>query len=322
MRAVRIHTTGGPDVLQVDDLPEETPPAGHVRVDIAAAGVNFIDTYQRSGLYPLPLPARMGREGAGVVSAVGDGVDEAMLGERVAWAAINGSYAESAVLPVADVVTVPEAVDLRLAAAVMLQGLTAHYLSASVADIRPGTTTLVYAPAGGTGRLLVQLLRRKGARIIACTSSEEKGAIARRMGADEVVLYRDGDMVQQVRALTDGAGVEVVYDSVGRDTFERSLDCLRPRGLMVLYGGSSGPVAPVDPQDLNRRGSLYLTRPALSHFIADREELTGRADELFALVGSGELEVTIHAEYPLAEAAQAHRDIESGTTMGKLLLLP
>lgn len=322
MRAVRIHTTGGPEVLALDDVPEDELLPGHIRVDIAAAGVNFIDTYQRSGLYPMPLPARMGREGAGVVVAVGEGVDAAMLGDRVAWAAINGSYAESMVLPVDGVVPVPDDVDLRLAAAVVLQGLTAHYLSSSTADIRPGTTALVYAPAGGTGRLLVQLLRRAGARVIACTSSEEKAAIARRVGADEVVLYRDGDMVAEVRALTGGVGVDVVYDSVGKDTFDRSLDSLRPRGLLVLYGGSSGPVEPISPQELNRRGSLYLTRPALTHYISDRKELTDRAEELFSLVGSGQLEVAVHAEYAMADVAQAHRDLESGTTAGKLLLSP
>lgn len=322
MRAVRIHATGGPEVLRIDDIAPEEVPAGHLRVTIAAAGVNFIDTYQRSGLYPLPLPARMGREGAGTVTEVGEGVDSSLVGTRVAWAAINGSYAESAVLPLAEVVSVPDEVELRIAAAVVLQGLTAHYLATSTADIGAGSTTLVYAPAGGTGRLLVQLLKRAGATVIACTSSEEKADVARGLGADAVVLYRDVDVVTEVRRLTGGVGVDVVYDSVGRDTFERSLDCLRPRGLMVLYGGSSGPVDPVDPQALNRRGSLYLTRPALTHYIADRAELTSRAEALFQLVGSGALEVSIHDEYPLEEVARAHRDIESGRTMGKLLLTP
>lgn len=322
MRAIRMATAGGPEVLTLQELPAPEPGPGQVRIEVAAAGVNFIDTYQRSGLYPLELPTGLGLEGAGTVAAVGDGVTDRQVGDQVAWAEALGSYAEQVLVPADRTVRVPAALDLEAAAALMLQGMTAHYLANSTYTLRRDDTALVYAAAGGVGRLLVQLAKRRGARVLACTSTEAKAEAVRALGADEVIFYRDVDLPEAVADLTDGQGVDVVYDSVGKDTFETSLDCLKPRGLMVLYGGASGPVPPIDLQVLNRKGSLYVTRPKLGDYVATRDELEWRAGALFDLVAGGQLDVAIHARYPLVEAAQAHRDLASGTTTGKLLLVP
>ena len=320
MLAIRVHETGGPEVLTPDDVPVPEPGPGQVRVRLAAAGLNFIDTYQRSGAYPMDLPVTLGMEGAGVVEAVGPEVDGPAEGDRVAWAMQLGSYAEQVVVPAAATVTVPDAVDLEVAAAVMLQGMTAHYLAHSTVALEKGMTVLVTAAAGGAGRLLVQVAKRAGARVIGTVSTDEKEALARAAGADDIVRYRDVDLAEAVRDLT--GGVDVVYDSVGRDTFTKSLDCLRPRGHLVLYGQASGPVAPIDPQVLNAKGSLYLTRPTLGHYISRPGELAWRAGDLFAWIGAGELDVRIDRTWPLAEAAEAHRYIAAGETKGKVLLLP
>lgn len=322
MKAIRLHETGGPEVLRTVTLPDPTPGRGQVVVEVAAAGVNFIDTYHRSGAYPLELPSGLGLEGAGTVAAVGSGVTGLSVGDRVAWADARGSYAQQLVLPSDRAVPVPRGLDLEQAAAVMLQGMTAHYLSHATWPLSPGDTALVYAAAGGVGRLLVQMAEARGARVLACTSTAAKEAEVRALGADEVIRYRDVDIVEEVRRLTDGRGVDVVYDSVGRDTFDASLASLRPRGMMVLFGQASGPVPPVDPQRLNRGGSLFLTRPSLGHYTATAGELRARAEEVLKGVASGALDVRIHARYPLGEVAAAHVDLEAGGTMGKLLIVP
>lgn len=322
MRAIRMQETGGPEVLRVEEAPDPQPGPTEILVEVSAAGVNFIDTYHRSGAYPLDLPATPGLEGAGTVRAVGEGVAKELIGRRVAWAQAKGSYAELVALPAERAVPVPDEVDDHSAAAAMLQGMTAHYLSHSTYELGPDDTALVYAAAGGVGRLLVQLAKLRGARVLACTSTAEKESVVRWLGADEVIRYRDVSVPDRVRDLTDGRGVDVVYDSVGRDTFDDSLVCLRPRGFMVLYGQSSGPVPPLDLQRLNRRGSLYATRPSLGHYVATREELERRAIEVLGLIADGRLELHIHERYPLDEAARAHADLGSGTTVGKLLLVP
>jgi NADPH:quinone reductase len=322
VRAIRLHETGGPGAMSVDEVDDPTPDADEVLVEVAAAGVNFIDTYQRSGAYPVELPAPLGLEGAGTVRAIGDEVQERGIGERVAWSGSPGSYAELVCVPAERTVSVPSAVDLDVAAALMLQGMTAHFLTNSTYRLTDGDTALVYAAAGGVGRLLVQLAKRRGARVLACTSTEAKAAEVRRLGADEVILYRDVDVPDTVRELTDGHGVDVVYDSVGADTFDDSLRCLRPRGMMVLFGQSSGPVPPLDLQELNRHGSLFVTRPTLFHHISTSDELEWRAGALLDLVAQDQLEVHVHGRYPLEDAARAHEDLESGTTTGKLLLVP
>lgn len=322
MRAIRIGSTGGPEVLGLEDVATPSPGPGEVLVEVAAAGVNFIDLYQRSGAYPLPLPSGLGLEGAGTITAVGEQVNDRRAGDRVAWCDTLGSYAEQVVVPADRTVIVPPRIELDTAAALMLQGMTAHYLAHSTYRLGRDDTALVYAAAGGVGRLLVQLAARRGARVIAATSTAEKAQLVRALGADEVVLYRDVDIAAAVRELTDGEGVDVAYDSVGAATFTASLDALKPRGLMVLYGASSGPVPPVDLQLLNQKGSLYVTRPSLFHYIASPDELTWRAGALLDLVAAGQLELAVHARYPLAEAARAHTDLASGTTVGKLLLEP
>jgi NADPH:quinone reductase len=321
MRAVRFDETGGPDVLRVAEVPDPEPGPGEVLVEVAAAGVNFIDTYQRSGAYPVELPRTPGSEGAGTIVAVGPEVAHRQVGERVAWTDGPGSYAERVVLQAERSVPVPTAVPDDLAAAVMLQGMTAHYLASSTHRLTRDDTALVYAAAGGVGRLLVQLAKRRGARVLACTSTDEKEAEVRRLGADEVVRYRDVDVVETVHELTGGRGVDVVYDSVGADTFDASLRSLRPRGLMVLFGQSSGPVPPLDLQELNRRGSLFITRPSLFHHVTTPDELEWRAGAVLDLVAAGDLDVRVHDRYPLEDAARAHADLESGTTSGKLLLV-
>ncbi len=322
MDAIQLEAHGGPEVLRVAQVPEPTPGPGEVLVEVAAAGVNFIDTYQRSGQYDIDLPGGLGLEGAGEVVAIGAGVTSRQVGDIVAWSDHRGSYAERVSVPAARSVRVPRGVEPEQAAALMLQGMTAHYLTHSTRSLRTGETVLAFAAAGGVGRLLVQLAVRRGARVIAATSTPEKAAEVRALGADEVLLYRDIDVPETVRELTDGEGVDVVYDSVGQATFDSSLRSLKPRGLLVLYGASSGPVPPVDLQILNRHGSLFATRPSLVHHVATTDELEWRANSLFELVRSDALELQVHSRYPLAETAQAHRDLESGTTTGKLLVLP
>lgn len=322
MDAILLETHGGPEVLRVAQVPDPTPGPDEVLVEVAAAGVNFIDTYQRSGQYDIDLPGGLGLEGAGEVVAVGTGVTSLQVGDIVAWSDRRGSYAERVCVPAARAVRVPAGVEPEQAAALMLQGMTAHYLTHSTRSLRTGETVLAFAAAGGVGRLLVQLAVRRGARVIAATSTPEKAAEVRALGADEVILYRDIDVPQAVRELTGGEGVDVVYDSVGQATFDSSLKSLKPRGLLVLYGASSGPVPPVDLQILNRHGSLFATRPSLVHHVATTDELEWRANSLFELVRTDALELKIHGRYPLAETAQAHRDLESGTTTGKLLVLP
>lgn len=320
MKAIRVYHNGGPEVLRLEavDVPEPGP--GEVRVRIEFAGVNYIDVYHRTGLYPVPTPFIPGNEAAGTVDAVGPGVEEVKPGDRVAYAMEIGSYAEYAVVPASKLVPVPDDVESSTAAAVLLQGMTAHALTHSTFPLQEGHTALVHAAVGGVGHLLVQMAKRRGARVIATVSTEEKARLASELGADEVILYTREDFREAARRLTDGRGVDVVYDSVGQATFEGSLGSLRPRGYLVLYGQSSGPVPPFDPAVLGRRGSLFLTRPVLSHYVAEREELLRRAGDLFRWLGTGELRMRIDRILPLAEAAEAHRALEGRQTMGKLLL--
>jgi NADPH2:quinone reductase len=293
-----------------------------VLVKIEAAGVNFIDIYQRTGLYKVPLPVTLGQEAAGTVSAVGPGVAEPKVGERVAYASLLGAYAEYAVVPADRVVVLPDGVSTQQGAAVMLQGMTAHYLATSTYALKPGDACLVHATAGGVGLLLCQIAKLRGARVLGTVSTREKAALARGAGADDVILYTEQDFETEVKRLTNGAGLQVIYDSVGKTTFEKSLGCLALRGMMVLYGQSSGPVGPFDPQVLSQKGSLFLTRPTLAHYIATRAELLARAGELLGWIKSGKLTVRIERELPLAQAAEAHRLLEGRKTTGKVLLIP
>ncbi len=327
MRAIRATAAGGPDVLSLDEMPTPSPGPGEVLVRVAAAGVNFIDTYRRSGVYAMPFPHVVGSEGAGTVEALGDGVSELAVGDRVAWSAAPGSYAEQVVVPVRDAVPVPAGVDDDVAAALLLQGLTAHYLVTSTFPVTAGQDVLLHAGAGGVGLLLTQLAVERGARVITTVGSAAKETLSRAAGAAEVIRYTEMDDVTtqlpaRVRELTDGAGVHTVFDGVGRDTFDASLASLRPRGGLALFGASSGPVPPVDPQRLNAAGSLFLTRPTLGHHVATRDELTWRAGELFAAVLAGTLDVRIGATFSLADAAEAHRALEGRATTGKVLLRP
>ena len=322
MKAIQVCEYGGPEVLGYEDVPTPDPGQGEVRVRVGAAGLNFIDVYHRLGRYPLPLPFTPGMEGAGVIDALGPGVEGLQVGQRVAYAMKRGSYAEYDLLPAWKAVPLPDEVSLEEAAAVMLQGMTAHYLTHSTYPLQVGETALVHAAAGGTGSLLVQMAKIRGARVIGTCSTEEKAALARGDGADEVILYMEVDFEQAVKELTGGRGVDVVYDSVGYETFDSSLNCLRPRGMMVLFGASSGPVAPQDPQILNQKGSLYLIRPSLGYYLADRAEILTRAGDIFRWLADGELQVRIDQKYPLAEAAEAHSYIEGRQTKGKVLLIP
>lgn len=320
MRAIRVHQYGDPDVLQLEDLPVPEPGPGEVRVMLEAAGVNFIDIYQRSGQYRMNLPFTPGSEGGGVVDAVGEGVVGFQPGDPVTYAMSLGAYSEYAIVPAWKLVPVPIGVNLLVATAVTLQGITAHYLSHDTYPIRAGDTALIHAAAGGVGLLLVQMARMRGARVIGTVSTDEKEALAREAGADEVIRYDERDFVPEVKRLTSGQGVDVVYDSVGRDTFLKSMDCLRPRGYLVLCGQSSGAVAPIDPQMLNQKGSLFLTRPTIVHYTLDREELLGRADALFNWIAAGQLSVRIDKTFPLEEAADAHRYLQGRHSKGKVLL--
>jgi NADPH:quinone reductase len=322
MKAIRVDQPGGPEAMHLAEVPDPKPREGEVLVRNEAAGVNFIDVYHRSGAYPLTFPLIPGQEGAGTIVALGAGVTEFAAGDRVAFASGSATYAELVSIPAARAVPVPGGVTTRQAAAVMLQGITAHYLSTSTYAVRPGDTCLVHAAAGGVGLLLCQMAKLRGARVFGTVSTDEKARLAREAGADQTIHYRTEDFVAEVRRLTDGAGVQVVYDGVGRDTFEGSLDSLAVRGTMVLFGQASGAVAPIDPQVLNRKGSLYLTRPTIGHYTRTREELLARASEVLGWVGVGKLSVRIFRELPLAEAAEAHRLLESRRTTGKLLLIP
>ncbi|MEU6130849.1 quinone oxidoreductase [Saccharopolyspora sp. NPDC047091] len=322
MRAIRIPAHGGPEVLEAAEADRPTPQSGELLVEVSAAGVNFIDTYQRSGLYSVPLPFTPGVEGAGTVREVGPDVTGFAPGDRIAWAMSPGGYAEQAVVPARGAVHVPDGVEDRTAAAAMLQGMTAHFLVDATHPIRPGETALVHAAAGGVGLLLTQLIKARGGNVIGTVSTDEKERLARAAGADEIIRYTEADVAEEVRDLTDGRGVDVAYDGVGKDTFDGSLASLRPRGTLALFGASSGPVPPVDPQRLNSGGSLFLTRPSLAHHILDREELDRRAREIFQAVRAGELDVRIGGTYPLDQARQAHEDLEGRRSTGKLLLLP
>lgn len=306
--------------MVLEQAPAPQPGPRDVVVDIAAVGVNFIDVYFRTGQYKAEPPITIGSEAAGTISAVGAEVTDVAPGDRVAYAMVRGSYAEQAVVPAAMVVKIPDAVSFETAAAAMLQGMTAHYLTRSTFHIEAGQTCLIHAAAGGAGGLIVQMARQLGARTIGTVSTEAKEREVRALGCDEVIRYTEQDFETEVRALTDGRGVDVVYDSVGQTTFEKGLKVLRPRGMMVLFGQSSGAVAPIDPQLLNTRGSIYLTRPSLGHYVATADELRWRATELFDMIGSGDLAIRISGRYPLAQAAQAHRDLEGRRTTGKLIL--
>ena len=322
MKAVRIHAPGGPEKLVYEDVPDPIAGPGEALVAIEAAGVNFIDVYRRTGLYPIAFPAINGSEGAGTVVALGPGVSEVAAGDRVAYQGTMGSYAERAVVPAKQLVRLPEGVSTRQGAALMLQGMTAHYLACATYPLGPGHACLVHAAAGGVGLLLCQIAKLRGARVIGTVSTSEKAALAREAGADEVILYVERDFEAELKRLTAGAGVQVVYDSVGKASFERSLQCLARRGMMVLFGQSSGPVPPFDPQALNRRGSLFLTRPKLDDYVATREELLERAGQVMDWVREGRLRLRIAAELPLSQAAEAHRRLEARATAGKILLIP
>ncbi len=322
MKAVRVHQNGGPEVLRYEEIPVPEPGAGEARVKIEAIGLNYIDIYQRTGLYPLKVPFTLGMEGAGIVDAVGTNVVEVKKGDRVAYSMHLGSYAEYAVVPAWKLVPLPRRLDSRSAAAVMLQGMTAHYLTRSTYPLKKGETALVHAAAGGVGLLLIQVAKRSGAKVFGTVSTEEKAKLAREAGADEVILYTQTDFLTEVKRLTNGAGVHVVYDSVGKDTFEKSLDCLRPRGYLVLFGNSSGPVPPFDLGKLAAKGSLFVTRPTLIHYASNREELLQRSGDLFKWIANGELELRIDKSFALKDAAEAHRQLEARKTTGKVLLIP
>jgi len=322
MKAIRVHSPGGPEALRYEDVERPAPGPGQALVKVEAAGVNFIDVYQRTGLYKVTLPFTLGQEAAGTVAAVGPGVAEPKVGARVAYTSILGAYAEYAVVPADRVVVLPDGLSTKQGAAAMLQGLTAHYLATTTYPLKPGDACLVHAAAGGVGLLLCQVAKVRGARVLGTVSTREKAALARAAGADEVILYTEQDFEVEVKRLTNGAGLQVIYDSVGKTTFEKGLSCLAPRGMMVLFGQSSGPVAPFDPQVLSQKGSLFLTRPTLAHYILTRAELLARAGEVLGWIKSGRLKIRIGHEFPLAQAAEAHRQLEGRKTTGKVLLIP
>jgi NADPH2:quinone reductase len=321
-RAIRVHKTGGPEVLQFDEVQLPAPSQGQALVRIEAAGVNFIDIYQRTGHYKLDLPFTAGQEAAGVVEQVGPGVSQVKAGQRVAYCGVNGAYATHALVPAERLVPVPEGVSSKIAAAVMLQGMTAHYLVNDTFPLKKGQSCLIHAAAGGVGLLFCQMASRIGARVIGTAGSEDKVQLARKAGASDVINYRQKDFLAETKRLTDGQGVHVVYDSVGKDTFDKSLQCLRLRGMVVLFGASSGPVGPFELQRLAEGGSLYITRPTLRSYIASRDELLSRAGAVLEMVRQGELDVKIEAEIPLAQAAKAHELLASRKTTGKLVLVP
>jgi NADPH:quinone reductase len=322
MKAIQITHTGGPEVLQLANLPVPQPKPNEAVVKIAASGVNFIDTYQREGRYKVPLPFVLGQEAAGVVTSVGADVQSVKAGDRVAWASVLGSYAEYAAVPAERLVAIPQGVNDQQAASAMLQGMTAHYLIHDTFPLKRGQTALVQAAAGGVGLLLVQMAHNIGARVIATVSTDKKAKLAGQAGADEVILYTQADFEAETKSLTGGKGVDVVYDGVGKTTFEKGLNVLRPRGMMVLFGGSSGAVPPFDLIQLSQKGSLFVTRPTLAHYTATTEELRARSSAVFKMIAEGRLKLRIEHTYPLADAQQAHRDLEGRKTTGKLLLIP
>jgi NADPH:quinone reductase len=323
MKAIRVNRQGGPEILSYEDVEVTEPGEGEARVKLAASGVNFIDIYQRTGLYPRETPFTLGSEGAGEVEAIGEGVEEISKGDYVAFAGVPGAYAEYIIAPAERLVPFNVTlVEARIAAAVMLQGMTAHYLTHSTFPLQEGQTALVHAAAGGVGLLLCQIAKLRGATVIGTVGTEEKAKLAKAAGVDEIILYTEQDFVEETERITDGDGVDVVYDSVGKDTFDGGLDVLKRRGYMVLVGASSGAVPPVDLQVLNQKGGLYVTRPALVHYTATREELLWRAESLFSWIGQNNLNVHIGGTYELSEAEQAHRDLEGRKTTGKLILIP
>jgi NADPH2:quinone reductase len=325
MKAIQIQRTGGPEVMELAEVPVPQPKSNEVVVKIKAAGVNFIDVYNREGRYKAPLPLTLGQEAAGVVVAVGpdgSGKNEFKVGDPVAYASVLGSYAEYALVPAGRLVKIPSGVSERDAAAAMLQGMTAHYLTHDTYSLKKGDKALIHAAAGGVGLLLVQMAHNIGAHIIATVSTDEKATLAREAGADEIILYAQSDFEAETKRLTDGKGVDVVYDSVGKTTFEKGLNVLRPRGMMALFGGSSGPVPSIDPLTLAQKGSLFLTRPTLAHYTITSEELQHRAGAVLGMIRDGKLKLRIEHVYPLADVQQAHRDLEGRKTTGKLLLLP
>lgn len=320
MRAIQVTEHGRPEVLALIDVATPEVGEGQLLVDIAAAGLNYIDTYQRSGSYPIETPFILGQEGAGTVRSVGPGVDGFSVGDRVAWKNCRGSYAETVAIPAAEAVPVPDGVEVEVAAAAMLQGLTAHYLATSTYPIQDGDWVVVHAAAGGVGQLLTQIVKLRGGHVLATTSTSEKAALATAAGADKVVTY--DEMIDAAMEVTGGVGVAAVYDGVGASTFDDSLAALRIRGTMALFGAASGPVPPLDPQRLNSGGGLFLTRPSLVHYTRDRDELIGRTDEVFGWIADGSLRVQVGHRYPLAEAARAHTDLEARKTTAKSLLIP
>jgi len=322
MKAIQVKHTGGPEVMELVDLPVPVPKANEVAVKLAASGINFIDVYHREGRYKVPLPFTPGQEGAGTVTAVGADVTSVKVGDRVAWCHLLGAYAEYSVVAADRLVPIPAGVTDQQAAAAMLQGMTAQYLAYDTYPLKRGQTALVHAAAGGVGLLLTQMAHNIGARVIATVSTDEKAKLAREAGADKIIFYTKSDFEADTKQLTGGKGVDVVYDSVGKTTFEKGLNILRPRGMMVLYGGSSGAAPAIDPIILTQKGSLYLTRPSLGNYVATREDLVARSSAVFGMITSGKLKLRIEYTYPLSEAQQAHRDLEGRKTTGKLLLLP
>jgi NADPH:quinone reductase len=322
MKAIQVQQTGGPEVLKLVDVPAPKPKANEALVQVKAIGVNFIDVYFREGRYPAQPPFIPGQEAAGVVTEVGDDVTAVKVGDRVAYTGTLGSYAEFTVVPADRLVKIPERLDFKEAAAAMLQGMTAHYLVHSTFPLKRGEVALIHAAAGGVGLLLVQMAKNIGARVIGTAGTEAKAALAKAAGADEVIVYTTHDFEAETKRMTENKGVHVIYDGVGKDTFDKDLNLLRPRGYLVLFGGSSGAVPPFDPIKLSQKGSLFLTRPTLNHYITTREELEHRANDVLNWISSGKLKLRIEHTYPLVQAAQAHRDLEARKTTGKLLLLP
>lgn len=322
MKAIQISNPGGPEAMELVDIPVPEPKPNEAVLKLAASGVNFIDVYQREGRYKVPLPFILGQEGAGTVTAVGSDIQSVKKGDRVAWTGVMGGYAEYAAIPADRLVPIPAGVTDQQAAGTMLQGMTAHYLCHDTYPLKRGETALIHAAAGGVGLLLVQMAHNIGARILATVSTEEKAELAREAGADEIIFYTKSDFEAETKRLTAGKGVDVVYDSVGKTTFDKGLNVLRPRGMMVLYGGSSGAVPPFDPIILTQKGSLFLTRPSLGNYIVTREELVARSGALFAMISAGKLRLRIEHRYPLSEAQTAHRELEGRKTTGKLLLIP
>ena len=322
MKAIRVHKKGGPENLQLDDVPIPDPGAGELVIKVDAAGLNYIDTYHRSGLYPLEFPITLGLEGGGIVEQLGEGVGDFEVGNRVGWATCSGSYAEYIAAPAAKVVKLPDGVTTEQAAAAMLQGMTVHYLTHSTYPLKQGDTALVHAAAGGVGLLMVQVAKKLGATVIGTAGTAEKAELARGAGADEVILYTEQDFEAETRRLTDGEGVDVAYDSVGKTTWEGSMNSLKPRGYLILFGNASGPVPPIDPLLLTQKGSLFMTRPSLMGYTLTREELAQRANDILGWVGDGTLDLRIDRRVPLAEASEAHRALESRETKGKVLIVP